>query len=227
MPRALFVLSAAKHITLNDATTHPTGFWADEFATPYRTFADAGWDIDVATPAGRAPTPDPVSLDPETGNPDALDGLDEVLDTPLALEKVTSADYDLVFYPGGHGPMEDLAVNEDSAALLTARLEDNAPVALLCHAPAAVVATADGEGASPFQGRALTGFSNEEERAGGLADKLEWLVEDRLIELGVDYIKADEPFAARVVADGALYSGQNPASAGPLAQLILDDFNEE
>ncbi|WJY67921.1 type 1 glutamine amidotransferase domain-containing protein [Corynebacterium auris] len=227
MPRALFVLSAAKDITLNDATTHPTGFWAGEFATPYRLFADAGWDLAVATPGGATPTPDPVSLDEKTGEPDALDGLDDVLAHPLPLEQVDSADYDLVFYPGGHGPMEDLAVNEDSAALLTARLEADAPLALLCHAPAVVLATANGEGASPFQGRALTGFSNEEERAGGLADKLSWLVEDRLIELGVDYIKADEPFAPRVVADGSLYSGQNPASAGPLAQLILDDFNED
>ncbi len=231
MTKVLMIVSAAEHWTLNDGTLHPTGFWAEELVTPYSIFTDAGWDVDVATPGGIAPTVDKVSLDESAGDADTLAAvktklkeLEPVLAKPLDLADVDSADYDLVFYPGGHGPMEDLAVNETSARILTQRMADNAPVALLCHAPAAVLATEHAQGGSPFSGRTMTGFSNDEERAAGLADKAPWLLEDRLVALGAEYTKAAEPAAPYVAVDGNLYTGQNPASSKELAERLVKDL---
>lgn len=231
MTKVLMIVSAAEHWTLNDGTLHPTGFWAEELVTPYSIFTDAGWDVDVATPGGIAPTVDKVSLDESAGDADTLAAvktklkeLEPVLAKPLDLADVDSADYDLVFYPGGHGPMEDLAVNETSARILTQRMADNAPVALLCHAPAAVLATENAQGGSPFAGRTMTGFSNAEERAAGLADKAPWLLEDRLVALGAEYTKAPETGAPYVAVDGNLYTGQNPASSQKLAERLVNDL---
>ena len=231
MTKVLMVVSAADHWTLKDGTHHPTGFWAEELVTPYSIFTGSGWDIDVATPGGIAPTVDNASLDESAGDAETLEAvkakleeLQPVLAEPLNLDDVEAADYDLVFYPGGHGPMEDLAVNETSARILVDRMANNAPVALLCHAPAAVLATENVSGGSPFAGRAMTGFSNDEERAAGLADKAPWLLEDRLVALGVEYDKAPEPGAPYVTVDGNLYTGQNPASSQELAERLVKDL---
>ena len=231
MTKVLMVVSAADHWTLNDGTLHPTGFWAEELVTPYSIFADAGWDVDVATPGGKAPVVDNASLDESAGDADTLaevktklDELQPVLSQPLNLANVKAADYDLVFYPGGHGPMEDLAVNETSARILAERMENNTPVALLCHAPAAVLATENAPSGSPFAGRKITGFSNDEERSAGLADKAPWLLEDRLVALGAEYDKAPEPWASYVIVDGNLYTGQNPTSSRELAERLVKDL---
>lgn len=228
MTKVLMIVSAADHWTLNDGTLHPTGFWAEELATPYSVFTDAGWDVDVATPGGKAPVVDKASLDESAGDADTLaavkaklDELAPVLAEPRSLADVKAADYDLVFYPGGHGPMEDLAVDETSGRILTERMADNAPVALLCHAPAAVLATENAPGGSPFAGRKMTGFSNDEERAAGLADKAPWLLESRLVALGAEYDKAPEPWASHVIVDGNLYTGQNPSSSKELAERLV------
>ena len=225
------VVSAADHWTRNDGTHHPTGFWTEELVTPYSVFTEAGWDIDVATPGGIAPTVDQASLDEGGGDADTLqevkaklEELQPVLAKPLSLDNVKAADYDLVFYPGGHGPMEDLAVNEVSGRILIERMADNAPVALLCHAPAAVLATENAPGGSPFAGRSMTGFSNDEERAAGLADKAPWFLEDRLVDLRVQYDKAPEPWASYVTVDGNLYTGQNPSSSRELAERLVKDL---
>lgn len=231
MTKVLMIVSAADHWTLNDGTLHPTGFWAEELATPYSVFTDAGWDVDVATPGGKAPVVDKASLDESAGDADTLaavkaklDELAPVLAEPLDLADVKAADYDLVFYPGGHGPMEDLAVDETSGRILTERMADNTPVALLCHAPAAVLATENAPGGSPFAGRKMTGFSNDEERAAGLADKAPWLLESRLVALGAEYDKAPEPWASHVIVDGNLYTGQNPSSSKELAERLVKDL---
>ena len=231
MIKVLMVVSAADHWTLNDGTHHPTGFWAEELVTPHSIFTDAGWNVDVATPGGIAPTVDQASLDEGAGDADTLqevkaklEELQPVLAKPLSLDNVKAADYDLVFYPGGHGPMEDLAVNEVSGRILIERMANNAPVALLCHAPAAVLATENAPGGSPFAGRSMTGFSNDEERAAGLADKALWLLEDRLVDLGVQYDKAPEPWASYVTVDGNLYTGQNPSSSRELAERLVKDL---
>lgn len=231
MTKVLMIVSAAKHWTLNDGILHPTGFWAEELVTPYSIFTDTGWDVDVATPGGKAPVVDKASLDESAGDADTLaavkaklDELAPVLAEPLNLADVKAADYDLVFYPGGHGPMEDLAVDETSGRILTERMADNAPVALLCHAPAAVLATENAPGGSPFAGRKMTGFSNDEERAAGLADKAPWLLESRLVALGAEYDKAPEPWASHVIVDGNLYTGQNPSSSKELAERLVKDL---
>lgn len=231
MTKVLMIVSAADHWTLNDGTHHPTGFWAEELVTPYSVFTNAGWDVDVATPGGTAPTVDQASLDEGAGDADTLqkvkeqlEKLQSVLAEPLNLDNVKAADYDLVFYPGGHGPMEDLAVDETSGRILTERMADNAPLALLCHAPAAVLATENAPGGSPFAGRKMTGFSNDEERAAGLADKAPWLLEDRLVALGAEYDKASEPWASHVIVDGNLYTGQNPSSSKELAERLVKDL---
>ena len=170
MTRVLMVLTAADHWTLTDGTKHPTGVWAEEFVVPYKTFADAGWEIVIATPGGKAPTVDPLSLGIAGGLPAKrrqlqakLDELGPVLAHPANLSDVDPDDFDLVFYPGGHGPMEDLAVDETSGALLTHRLASGKPLALLCHAPAAVLAATQPDGTSSFAGYKLTGLSNREE----------------------------------------------------------------
>lgn len=231
MTKVLMIVSAADHWTLNDGTLHPTGFWAEELVTPYSVFTNAGWDVDVATPGGTAPTVDQASLDEGAGDADTLqevktqlEELQPVLAKPLNLDNVNAADYDLVFYPGGHGPMEDLAVDETSGRILAERMADNAPVALLCHAPAAVLATENAPGGSPFAGRKMTGFSNDEERAAGLADKAPWLLESRLVALGAEYDKAPEPWASHVIVDGNLYTGQNPSSSKELAERLVKDL---
>jgi putative intracellular protease/amidase len=139
---------------------------------------------------------------------------------PMRLEDVQLADYAAVFVPGGWGPMEDLSVDPAVGRLMAEMLGSGKPLALVCHGPAALLTTAGSSGSSPFAGYQLTNLSNAEERINGLADRAKWLLEDRLVELGVDY-HAGEPFAPHIETDRNLCTGQNPASAVPLAQAVL------
>ncbi|MET8716413.1 type 1 glutamine amidotransferase domain-containing protein [Streptomyces sp. NPDC004735] len=228
MPSVLFVLTGADHWTLNDGTAHPTGFWAEELAAPHRVFTQAGFDITVATPGGVAPTVDAASLAAEANggqeHADAvasyLASIDETLRIPARLEDIVPTSYDIVFYPGGHGPMEDLAVSEVSGRLLASALDSGTHVAVLCHAPAALLPARREDGSWPFAGYRMTGFSNAEETQAGLADKAPWLLENRLVELGADYAAAD-PWAVHTVHDRNLHTGQNPASSEQLAREIV------
>ncbi|MFD9884577.1 type 1 glutamine amidotransferase domain-containing protein [Streptomyces alboflavus] len=227
MAKILMVVTGSDVWTLADGTAHPSGYWAEEVAAPYRAFTEAGYDVVVATPGGVEPTMDPASLAPELNdgqeNADAIAALLSgvaALKQPLALEDVRLDDYAGVFYPGGHGPMEDLAVNAASGALLIAALASGKPLGIVCHGPAALLATADVEGGSPFAGRRVTAFSNAEETQAGFADRAPWLLQDRLVALGVDF-QEGEPWAPHIVADGNLYTGQNPASAAPLAARFV------
>ncbi|MFI8005469.1 type 1 glutamine amidotransferase domain-containing protein [Streptomyces sp. NPDC086010] len=228
MPSVLFVLTGADHWTLNDGSAHPTGFWAEELAAPHRVFTQAGFDITVATPGGVAPTVDTASLAAEAnGGQEQADAvasylasIDETLRIPARLEDVVPTSYDIVFYPGGHGPMEDLAVSEVSGRLLTAALDAGSQVAVLCHAPAALLPARRENGDWPFAGYRMTGFSNAEETQAGFAAKAPWLLENRLVELGADYAAA-EPWAVHTVHDRNLHTGQNPASSEQLAREIV------
>ncbi|WP_433566196.1 type 1 glutamine amidotransferase domain-containing protein [Nocardia sp. CA-151230] len=227
MAQILFVMTGVDHWTLADGTEHPTGFWAEEFAAPYEAFTAACHKIAVATPGGVVPTVDRASLTPEAnGGPERAQRITEILDSAIELQKpihladVRLAEYDAVFYPGGHGPMEDLAVNADSGRLLTAALASGKPLGVVCHAPAALLATADADGRSPFAGSRVAAFTNAEEAQAGFADKAKWLLQDRLIALGVDY-REGEPFAPHIEVDRNLYTGQNPASSVPLAAELL------
>lgn len=231
MTTVVMALSAARHWTLADGTQHPTGFWAEEFVVPYTAFRDAGFEVLVATPGAVPPVVDELSLGLSGGLPSTtrrlrsqLAALEPVLASPADLHEVDPMSPDMVFYPGGHGPMEDLAVDRASGELLRQRLESARPIALLCHAPAAVLATADQQGRSPFTGRRITALSNLEERVNLFAWKASWLLQDRLEQIGVRYEKGLLPFRPHVVVDGTLYSGQNPQSSQRLAEMIITDL---
>lgn len=230
MTKVLMVISAADHWTLNDGTVHPSGYWAEEVARPHQIFTEAGWHITVATPGGKPPTLDKLSLGISGGMPwkrreakSYLDSIANVLAHPVALDTVNADDYDVVFYPGGHGPMEDLAYDPVSGALLAHRLKSGKPLALLCHAPAAILAAAGPDGISPFAGRRMTGLSNREELLNSFGRKAPWLLEDKLKEAGVGYSKALLPLRPHVVVDGNLYTGQNPQSSEKLAERLVAD----
>ncbi|MEU6862252.1 type 1 glutamine amidotransferase domain-containing protein [Streptomyces sp. NPDC046876] len=227
MAKILFVVTGVDHWTLADGSKHPTGFWAEEAVAPYEVLTGAGHEVVVATPGGVVPTVDRASLAPEfNGGQEGADRIAAALGSiaplqqPVKLEEVDLGDYDAVFYPGGHGPMEDLAVDAVSGRLLAAALASGKPLGVVCHAPAALLAARNADGSSPFAGRRLTGFTNAEETQAGLADRAKWLLQDRLVELGADF-QEGEPWAPHVVVDGNLVTGQNPASSAPLAQELL------
>ncbi|MFD6397337.1 type 1 glutamine amidotransferase domain-containing protein [Nocardia sp. NPDC060249] len=230
MTKVLMVITAADRWTLKDGTVHPSGYWAEEVAFPHRAFTEAGWDITIATPGGKKPTLDRLSLGISGGMPGKrreieryLDGIQDALATPVPLDAVDADSFDVVFYPGGHGPMEDLAYDETSGALLADRLASGKPLALLCHAPAAITAATGTDGKNPFAGRRMTGLSNREELLNRFAWKAPWLLEDKLKELGVDYSKALIPLRPHIVVDGNLYTGQNPQSSEELADRLITD----
>lgn len=233
MTSVLFVISAATHWTLADGTRHPTGFWAEEFVEPHRIFSAAGWDITIATPGGVAPTVDRLSLGLAGGLPRKtrsqagyLADHGELLDRPRALTDIDPGEYDVVFYPGGHGPMEDLAEDPVSGQLLTATLRSGTPLALLCHAPAATCAARNPDGSWPFAGFRMTGLSNREESVNRFARNARWLLQDRLVELGARYETGKVPFTPFVTVDRNLYTGQNPASSAALARRLVADVGD-
>jgi len=226
MAKILCVMTGASYWTLKDGHRHPTGYWAEEFAAPYSVFTDAGYEVTVATPRGVVPVTDTMSLEPRMagGEENALheeaviEKADE-LRHPVSLETVRLEDYDAVYYPGGHGPMQDLWDNADSGRLLTAALASGKPLAIVCHAPAAILATRR-NGVSPFAGYHVTAFTNDEEEAVGLRANAKWLLEDELVKLGLTFTRG-EIWKPYTVVDRNLYTGQNPASAGPLAREVL------
>lgn len=229
MTRVLCVVSAATGWTLKDGTVHPTGYWAEELAEPHRIFREAGWEVDIATPGGVAPTVDEISLGIMGGLPakrerirDYLGTIAAELSSPLDLAEVAEQEYDLVFYPGGHGPMEDLAVDPMSGAILARRAREGRPVALLCHAPAAVLAARNPDGTNAYAGRRMTGLSNVEERLTTFSWKAAWLLQDALVDAGVDYDASVVPYRSHVVVDGQVYTGQNPKSSTDLARTLVD-----
>lgn len=234
MTSVLQMLSAARVWTLKDGTEHPTGFWAEEFVVPYTLFTEAGWEVTLATPGGKQPVVDQLSLGIRGGVLPSrakelraeLDRLAPVLTDPANLWEMDPDDFDVIFYSGGHGPMEDLAVDETSGALLTRRLASGKPLALLCHAPAAALAAKNPDGNWPFAGYTMTGLSNAEERLNPFAWKAKWLLEDRLKEAGATYT-AGLPLRSNVVVDRNLYTGQNPGSSAKLAHRIISDISDE
>lgn len=234
MNTVLMAVTAARHWTLTDGTQHPTGFWAEEFLVPYKIFTRAGFTVTVATPGGRKPVVDELSLGltggvlPRTARQfrSRLDELSPVLENPADLHTVDEEDHGLIFCPGGHGPMEDLAYDPAFGQLLNRRLLSGRPLALLCHAPAALLATVGDDGVTPFAARRVTGLSNREELVNRFARKAPWLLEDMLRDIGVDYDRALIPFLPHVVRDGNLYSGQNPQSSKRLAETLVTDLRD-
>lgn len=227
MAKVLFVVTGASYWTLKDGTRHPTGYWAEEFAAPYSALTGAGHSVVVATPGGVVPHVDSMSLRPAmVGGEKTASDLEGILRSaeelrrPIALATARVEDFDAVYYPGGHGPMEDLSVDADSGRLLTAALASGNPLAVVCHAPVAMLATRV-KGVSPFAGYKVTAYTNDEEEAVGLASRARWLAEDEVKTLGVQFSRG-EIWKPYTVVDRNLYTGQNPASAAPLAQRLLE-----
>jgi putative intracellular protease/amidase len=230
MTRVLIAVSGSDHWTLADGTRHATGFWPEELAVPHEIFRAAGYDIVVATPGGVRPVPDQAGFTPEMNGGDAdagerykayLASIDDELGSPHDLDTVSAEDFDFIFVPGGHGPMEDLAVDRKFGALLRAFDVAGKPVAAVCHGPAALLPAVDDAGNWLFAGRKVTGFANTEETQIGFADKAVWLLENRLAEAGGLYQRSEEAWAPHVVVDGNLHTGQNPASTAPLADELV------
>lgn len=203
-----------------------TGFWLEEFAAPYYVFKDAGATITLASPLGGQPPLDPKSDDPAAqtaatqrfrSDPPAQ----AELASTLELARIAAADFDAVFYPGGHGPLWDLAEDAASIALIEAMLAAGKPVAAVCHAPAVWRHPRSADGRPVVHGKAVTGFANSEEEAVGLTAIVPFLVEDMLKENGGRYSKTAD-WHPYVVADGLLISGQNPASSEPAAKALLE-----
>ncbi len=228
MAKILFIVSGATYWVLKDGTRYATGYWAEEFANPYKIITEAGHEVVVGTPNGVTPNVDMMSLRPEMvgGVKEALEleaiiRSAEAMRRPLKLSDVRLEDYDAVYLPGGHGPMSDLAFDADVGRLLTAQLASGNPLFIVCHGPAAMLATRI-HGVSPFKGYRVTGFTNEEEEAVGLASRATWLLETDLKEkVGVDFSRG-EIWKPYMVEDRNLVTGQNPASAAVLARRLLE-----
>ncbi|GAA1687456.1 type 1 glutamine amidotransferase domain-containing protein [Glycomyces endophyticus] len=227
MAHILFIMTGTNAWTLADGTAHTTGYWAEEAVVPLDAFKAAGHRVTVATPGGVVPPVDPVSLQPDlAGGADAADHYRDAVATapelaaPVDLAAADLADYDAVYVPGGHGPMEDLAVDDRAGAILADALAAGTPVGLVCHGLAALLPATGPDGANAFAGRRVTGFTDREERLGAFADKAPWLLQTRLEQAGLRF-EAGEPFASHVVVDRALVTGQNPQSSHTAAAELL------
>ncbi|MFX1725153.1 type 1 glutamine amidotransferase domain-containing protein [Stenotrophomonas sp. AS1] len=206
-------------------TGKKTGFWLEELAAPYYTFKDAGAEIVLASPKGGQPPLDPKSNEPDfktdaTRRFEADADANAQLADTVRLDSVSQADFDTVFYPGGHGPLWDLAEDRHSVALIEAFIAAGKPVALVCHAPGVLRDVKTAEGTPLVQGRKVTGFTNTEEAGVGLTEVVPFLVEDMLKAAGGHYSKGPD-WGSYVVADGLLITGQNPASSAETAAVLL------
>ncbi len=221
----LMVLTS--HDQLGD-TGKKTGFWLEEFAAPYYAFLDAGVNVTLASPAGGQPPLDPGSDTPDNQTKDTKRFKEDSeaqkhLANTKKLAEMKSDDFDSVFYPGGHGPMWDLAVDKNSIELIENFVKQDKPVAFVCHSPAALKnVKVDGE--YLVKGKTVTGFSNTEEDAVGLTDVVPFLLEDVLKANGGNYEKGAD-WESHVVEDGLLITGQNPASSEDTAKHLLKRLN--
>ncbi len=206
-------------------TGSKTGFWLEEFAAPYYVFKDAGAEITIASPLGGLPPLDPKSDEPDfqteaTRRFKADSVAQAALAGSLKLADVSADDFDAVFYPGGHGPLWDLAEDRNSIALIEAMNADGKTVAAVCHAPAVLRRAVTDDGSPLVEGKSVTGFSNSEEAAVGLTDVVPFLLENELQTLGGNYSKSSD-WHPYVVSDGNLITGQNPASSEEVARAVL------
>ena len=221
--KILMVLTS--HDRLGDSG-HRTGFWLEEFAAPYYVFRDAGAQVVLASPAGGQPPLDPRSDEPEAqteatarfkSDPEAQ----AALASTARLDGVDAQQFDAVFYPGGHGPLWDLAEDRHSIGLIEALHAAGKPLGLVCHAPGALRHARTPDGQPLVAGRRVTGFTNSEEEAVGLTRIVPFLVEDALRQAGARFERGPD-WGAFVTSDGQLVTGQNPASSAPTAQALLE-----
>jgi len=221
--KILMVLTS--HDQLGD-TGNKTGFWLEEFASPYYVFKDANAEITLASPQGGQPPLDPKSDEPDFQT-DATerfkkdDAAQAELANTLKLSDVTPEDYDAVFYPGGHGPLWDLTEDQNSIALIENMYASGKPVAAVCHAPAVLCNAKTKDGSPLIKGKTVTGFSNTEEGAVQLTDVVPFLLENELKTKGAQYSKADD-WHPHAVTEGNLITGQNPQSSELVALAVLE-----
>ena len=221
----LFVLTS--HDKLGD-TGNKTGFWVEEFANPYYILLDKGASITLATPKGGAAPIDPSSASPDaataaTARFDKDTIAQGIIANTTVLADINPDDFDAVFYPGGHGPLWDLANDATSIALIEKFNRQEKPIAFVCHAPAALKDVKNADGTPLVKGKKVTGFTNTEEAAVQLTDIVPFLVEDMLIKNGGIYSKKED-WAAYALQDGNLITGQNPASSELVAEKLLESI---
>ena len=221
----LFVLTSHEDL---GKTGEKTGFWIEEFASPYYFLVDKGVKVTVASPKGGQPPIDPKSeladfSTPATERYNKDAQTQKVIKNTVKLDAINPADYDAVFYPGGHGPLWDLANDATSIALIEKFNSQTKPIAFVCHAPAALKDVKNADGTPLVKGKKVTGFTNTEEAAVGLTDVVPFLVEDMLSENGGVYSKKDD-WAAYAIQDGNLITGQNPASSELVAEKLLESL---
>lgn len=222
MKKVLFVLTSHKDL---GNTGHKTGFWIEEFAAPYYLLKDKGIEISLASPKGGQPPIDPKSNEPDFQTAATVRFSNDT-ETQAALSKtktlktVNQTDYDALFFPGGHGPLWDLAEDKDTVLLIEDFYNHNKPVAAVCHAPAVFKNTKSTDGSPLVKGKKVTGFTNTEEEAVQLTNIVPFLVENMLKDNGGIYSKKEDwhPYA---IEDGLLITGQNPASSELVAQILL------
>lgn len=218
------LMVTTSHDQLGD-TGHKTGFWLEELAAPYYVFVDDGYKVTLASPKGGQPPLDPKSDDADSQTEDTQrfksdsKAQDELANTyPLA--GINAADYDALFYPGGHGPLWDLVIDPDSIRLIQDFLKAGKPVAAVCHGPCVLLNAVDDKGQSVVDGKEVTGFTNAEEAAVGLTEVVPFLLEDALKAKGGDFLCGGD-WDDFVVTDGLLITGQNPQSSASTARAVL------
>lgn len=229
MSNILMIVTGATSLTMKDGSQHPTGFWAEELVTAHRDLVAVGHTVTIATPGGVTPTVDAGSLDPsQTGGEQQARDLADYLDSiagelagavPVAEVDVTR--YGAIVLPGGHGPMTDLAFDENVGRVLVAANDAGTIIAPFCHGPAALLSAKLADGSNAFAGRRLTVFTDEEERAGGTGENTPWWVESALREAGA-VIESAAPWSDHVVVDANLITGQNPQSSASVARRVVE-----
>ncbi|MFD5829847.1 type 1 glutamine amidotransferase domain-containing protein [Lentzea sp. NPDC060358] len=226
MGKILIVMSAADAWERTDGSTYPTGYWAEELAAPHEKFTEAGFTVDFASPGGVLQPLDRHSADPEVAGPDSAHHVEHAeralreFGPLLELDRVDVAGYAAVVLPGGHGPVVDLYRDPDLGRVLTEADAAGKVVGAVCHGPAGLLSAVRADGTWVFAGRRMTAFTTEEEELFGTSENAPWLLDSTLREKGAlhSHGPAYQPYTVR---DGNLFTGQNPASSGPMADEIV------
>lgn len=228
MKKVLIVLPS--HDQLGN-TGQKTGFWLEEFTDPYYKFIDSGYEVTIASPRGGKPPVDPKSTQKENQSESTQrferDKSAQVkLENTLVLSQVSANDYDTLFLPGGHGPMWDLSSDENMKKIVEDFYSDKKIVSAVCHGPAGLLQATDRNGNSILKGKKITGFTNNKESAVGLTKTVPFSLENRMKELGGKFEKGQD-FKPFVISDGQLITGQNPKSALPAAEKVIEILGKE
>lgn len=228
MKKVLVVLPS--HDQLGN-TGQKTGFWLEEFTDPYYKFIDSGYEVTIASPMGGKPPVDPKSIQKENQSESTQrferdKSAQAKLENTLVLSQVSASDYDTLFLPGGHGPMWDLSSDENMKKIVEDFYSDKKIVSAVCHGPAGLLQATDRNGNSILKGKKITGFTNNEESAVGLTKAVPFSLENRMKELGGKFEKGQD-FKPFVISDGQLITGQNPKSALPAAEKVIEILGKE